>query len=134
MTYGSWRHDQQAMDLLALDHAPECPHCRELNSPGATTCGDCGGHLYVRNTTGPARDSLDERSVPGQEGTIMAPVPGCTCGGRGSCTVCVLNELGDDLPQRMMATALDATVTALNAPAKPSNVVELHAHSKKVRP
>lgn len=124
---------QKTLDLLAVDLLPECPGCHELCPGGATVCAECGTHLFVRTTTaGPRAHHADGSEAQQKEDSVMAAT-GCTCGGRGLCTQCVLAEYeGDTLPQRMMAEALDATFAALEAPGKRSNVVELHGHSKKV--
>jgi hypothetical protein len=88
--------------------------------------------LSLGKATGPARELLDGDSVQGQEVSIMAVVPGCTCGGRGVCAGCVLDELDRHDVAAPGAVRMSAALRGLTAAGQPTNVVELHGHSKKV--
>jgi hypothetical protein len=104
-----------------------CPDCGSSVHPSATVCEDCGAHLTPSYTTAPARDQLDAASEPGQKEAIMAPVVGCTCGGNGLCTRCVLAQYDRDPFAQALAHAVDVVT-------RPVNVVSLDRYSKKVRP
>lgn len=127
MTYQSQRRDQRSLDLLALDHAPECPYCNELNAAGATVCADCGGHLTPSYTTGPARELLDGDSGQAQEGAIVMAPHDCTCGGNGVCLACYFASFERD-------PFVESTDRALRALDGHGNVIDLHGYSKKVQP
>jgi hypothetical protein len=53
----------------------ECPRCHDLQPESATVC-ECGEPLAPPVST--------------QHQTPLAPIPACSCGGLGICTVCVL--------------------------------------------
>lgn len=53
----------------------ECPRCHDLQPESATIC-ECGEPLA--------------RLVTTQHATPLAPIPRCSCGNQGICTVCVL--------------------------------------------
>lgn len=133
MTYLSLERTRQQTDLLATDLLPECPGCHELCPAGATVCAECATHLFVRQSNGVGRNSLDGmRAADAEEVTVPmeADEPRCTCGGNGICTYCDLQSY-EPLPleARGMMIALDMTEAALRRPA---NVVPIGRHSRRV--
>lgn len=85
-------HAEIVKRRTAAADADTCADCGEYVHPSESICGACGAPRSPKNTTGPARDHLGVDSEQGQEVTMVPLVQGCTCGGRGLCTACVLES------------------------------------------
>lgn len=73
--------DHEALERVTPDHLPVCPDCHDISFPGSTVCDSCGTHLLVRQDSG-------------RPFTLAGP-HGCTCGGEGICTRCVIASLDE---------------------------------------
>lgn len=108
-----------------------CADCGELLHADSTLCAACGAPHVPKNERQVAQ-SLDGISAPpAEEVNLTVTVHGCTCGGRGICTACVLESYEPSVAERLMVSALDATEKAL---ARMPDVTELHPRSVRVAP
>lgn len=79
---------------LAID-AETCADCGEYVHPSESICGACAAPHVPKNERQVAQ-SLDGMSAPPAE-EVNVTVNGCTCGGRGICTACVLESYEPDV-------------------------------------
>lgn len=97
----------------ALDASVDsCSDCGELLHPAESICGACAAPHVPKNERQVAQ-SLDGISAPPAEEVIVPMTVGCTCGGRGLCTACVLESYEPSVEVRHVNAAHDLLEKAM---------------------